>query len=229
MDYTKATNKQLWNIISSDIDCPTDLMSGVVHEVIERQGFHFLIKHLINRMFTRYSRLRRFHYYDLYQVGYIGVVNALRSYQPGKASFKTFAFMMIRTEFDHLLAKDNSEKRKVYDGIISMDVQKHDENEESFVDNLIDEYQQVEQQVIKKDEWEYHMNKLDERERNIIELFCQGYTFNEMAEGIFEGLRHAASVTKVFHGAIQKINPEIEGRLNLRQLGITTRRKEVGA
>src|SRR5690606_12184611 len=195
----------------------------VVNEMLNRKGFDHLIKHLINKMFSRWSDERRYNFYDLYSLGYIGIATAIKNYKEGKGSFKTFAYMNIKSEFVHRLDKLNSEKLKVYKDILSLDVQKHDDNETTYAETLIDEYQNVENQVISKMFWDENFNQVSELEKDILVLFAEGYSFQEIAR--MKGYSGAAFISKLFHRGAEKINPQYVKR-SLKDLGLMTRTKE---
>jgi len=44
MDYSKATNEQLWTIMRSDAECPLHLLEGVFQEALKRDMIlHFIL------------------------------------------------------------------------------------------------------------------------------------------------------------------------------------------
>ncbi|MEK5524125.1 sigma-70 family RNA polymerase sigma factor [Heyndrickxia sp. FSL W8-0423] len=222
MNISNATNAQLWTIISYDQDCPKHLLEQVVSEGFNRNLFDHLIKHLINKMFDRWHPERRYSFYDLYQIGYIGIMVAIKNYQPGKGSFKTFAYMNIKSEFSHHIEKINSEKRKIYNDISSLDAQRQTDNEETFKDSVIDETENVEKKVIKKLYWEEQFEKLSQREKEVLMYFAEGYSLHEMAK--IYGLKSVVSLHRQLHRAFYKINPNRE-KINLKHSGMMTRTK----
>ncbi|WP_077622026.1 sigma-70 family RNA polymerase sigma factor [Sediminibacillus massiliensis] len=227
MDCSKATNKQLWIIFQEDWDVPKELMKPLVEEAFQRNLFDNLIKHLINKMFNRFSNMRRYHFKDLFQHGYIGVVSALKAYKPGKGSFKTFAYLTIKAEFLKLIVKENSQKREHEKDMISLNVPQHDDNETSFLDQLADNNRNVEKTVLSKMYWREELNKLSPREQEVLIYFSQGYTLSEMAE--MYKLKSSVSLHRQMNRAFMKLNPN-RPKVSLKELGIVTRRKDmVGA
>lgn len=222
LNWEKATDKQLWNILANDWDVPANHLEGLVTEALNRHLFDHLIKHLINKMFDRWDNERRYHFYDLYSLGYIGIVIAMKNYQDGKGSFKTFCYMNIQSEFNHHIQKGNREKRKVYESVVSLDIQKFEENEESFLDSLIDETQDPEKVVLHKLFWEEEFNKVTDLEKDILILFSNGYTMNEIAK--LKGYNGASFISRKFHSGIKKINPNAE-KMNVKYSGLMTRTK----
>ncbi len=219
MDWGKATNEQLWTIISEDWHVPQKHIEGIVTEGLKRNLFDYLIKHLINKMFGRWSNERRYNFDDLYQIGYIGVVEAMKHYQAGKGSFKTWSYLKIKTEFGHHLNKLNSEKRKVYDSICSLNVQRHDENEETFLDSLIDVRLDPEMVIVKKLFWEEQFEKVTDLEEQILLMFAEGYSMNEIAKEL--NYKGAAFISRLYHRGIAKINPAYE-KMNVKKSGLMT-------
>ena len=224
IDFTKATVQQLWTIISDDWYIPKNMLHDLVEEALRRNLFDYLIKHLINKMFNRWGNERRYNFYDLYSIGYVGITIALKNYQEGKGAFKTFAYMNIKSEFNHHIEKINSSKRKHYNNSVSLDIEKHDDNEESFVNSLIDYEQDPERAVIKKIFWDENLNKLSEREKHVLIYFANGYSMNEISR--MYGLKGAASIHRQFHRGIKKINPNA-GDVKVKELGLMTMSKGV--
>ncbi|MFP7447092.1 sigma-70 family RNA polymerase sigma factor [Bacillus infantis] len=221
MKWELATDEQLWNIIANDWHVPEVHIEGLVTESLNRKLFNHLIKHLINKMFPRWCEERRFNFHDLYSLGYIGIITAMRNYKIGRGSFKTFAYMNIKTEFIHHLDKLNSEKRKVYDNIISLDVQKHDDNESSFLESLVDITQNPEKIVLRKIFFASEFTKLTDREKTVLIHFAEGYSMHEIAKKL---KLTVVPIHRAFHKAINKINPNA-GKVNLKELGLMTRTK----
>ncbi|EIJ79150.1 RNA polymerase sigma factor for flagellar operon [Bacillus methanolicus PB1] len=219
MRWELATDEQLWNIIENDWHVPERHIDGLVTEALNRNLFDHLIKHLINKMFDRWDPERRYNFSDLYQIGYIGIVQALKNYKVGKGSFKTFAYMNIKTEFVHHLEKINAEKRKLYENILSLDVQKHEDNDSTFLDSLIDETKNPEKITINKLFLEEQFKKLSQREREILLYFTQGYSMHEIAKMYKQN--GAAWISRQFHRGIAKINPSYQ-KTSLKDLGLVT-------
>lgn len=226
MDFSKATREQLWTIISDDWYVPKEIMKELVTEGLNRGVFDNLIKHLINKMFDRWSEDRRYHFNDLFQVGYIGIIRAAKNYKEGKGAFKSFAYMNIKSEFNHIRDKNQSKKRKVYDGMVSLDVQTHDETDSTFLDSLIDDTWNTEKAVINKLFWDENFSRVNQLEKDVLIMFADGYSMQEIAR--IKGYKGAAFISTLFHRAAGKINPNYVKR-SLKELGLMTRTKEVSA
>lgn len=223
MRWHLATDQELWNIIENDWDVPLEHIEGLVTESLNRKLFDHLIKHLINKMFNRYCPDRRYNFYDLFSMGYIGVVVALKNYRIGKGSFKTFAYMNIKTEFLHHIEKTNSEKRKVYENIVSLDKKVHEDNESSFLDSLVDKTNDPEKIVINKLFWTDVFQKITPREKEVLIGFAQGFSMQEMARNF---KITATPIHRAFHRGIHKINPSA-GKVDVKGLGLMTRTKVI--
>ncbi|WP_423408037.1 sigma-70 family RNA polymerase sigma factor [Heyndrickxia sp. MSNUG] len=222
MNWESATEKQLWMIIADDWHVPEHLLEGLAVEALNRNLFDHLIKHLINKKFDRWDHERIYNFYDLYQIGYIGIVKAIKNYKPGKGSFKTFCYMNIKSEFSHHIEKVNSEKRKVYEDLVSIDKNRHEDVDETFLDYLIDETQNPEKVTINKLTWSENFGKLSETEKEVVELFSEGYSFNEIAR--LKGYSGAAFISRLFHRGAEKMNPHYV-KQSLKDMGLMTRTK----
>jgi RNA polymerase sigma factor (sigma-70 family) len=220
LNWELATDEQLWNIIQHDWDVPKEHIEGLVTEGLKRKTFNHLIKHLINKKFDRWDDERRYHFEDLFAIGEIGVFVAMKNYKPGKGSFKTFAYMNIRSEFNHHINKVKSNKRKVYKNKVSLDVQRFDDNDEHlFVDKLIDESMNPEKVVLKKIYWEEIFALLSDRELDALVSFAQGYSMDDVAKKY--GLSSSVMIHRAFHRGMLKINPN-RPKVSLKELGLTT-------
>lgn len=222
IDWAKATDEQLWTIISDDWYIPKKHLESLVTEALNRNLFDTLIKHLINKYFERWTNERRYNFYDLFQIGYIGVITALKRYQEGKGSFKTFSYLCIKSEFCHHIANVKSKKRKLYEDMVSLNVERMNDSEESFIDFLVDTTQNPERITVEKLTWKENLSKLSDLEREILILFSQGYSMNEISKA--KGYSGAAFISRLFHRGAEKINPYYE-KQSLKDLGLTTRTK----
>lgn len=225
MNWELATDEQLWNIIQYDWDIPKKHIEGLVTEGFKRKTFNHLIKHLINKMFDCWDEERVYYFEDLMAIGEIGVIIAMKNYRPGKGSFKTFAYMNIRSEFSHYIDKVRSDKRKVYKNKLSLDVQRFDDNDEhTFLDKLVDESMNPEEVVLKKIYWEEVFSLLSNRELDALVSFAQGYSMDDVAKK--HGLSTSVLIHRAFHRGMLKINPD-RPNVSLKQLGLTSRTKVV--
>ena len=94
---------------------------------------------------------------DYIQCGYIGLLRAIRKYDPTKkAKLSTFAVICIRQEIFKELKKN--QKIKCYNTLMDSEAK---ENEEGRL-------------------WELEPNTLNETETKVIRLRAQGYTFAEI-------------------------------------------------
>ena len=93
---------------------------------------------------------------DYIQVGLIGLLKAIRKYNPEKAKFSTFAVTCIRNEICRFLNKKNKTK----------------------LVNFVEEKAYSDENPL----WEIHPDGLTEQEKEIIEMKFQNYTHQEIAE-----------------------------------------------
>lgn len=203
MDYTKATDEQLLTIIKSDMDCPLPLLEGVVHEALDRGIFNKLIYHVFDSMFRNWRRVVNawnIENKDLLSIGYCGVLNALRLWKPGRASFQTFVYMNIKSEFTHMLDKENTKGRQIYKVTESYDKQTAEGI--NFKD-LMQSTENVEKYVLRKIELETALDKLTEMEKEIITYFLEGYTINDLALNVYK--KSTSFVYKRWRSALEKM------------------------
>lgn len=222
LNWELATKEEIWNIIGHDWNIPKHLLEGLVIEGLRRRLFKPLIKHLIYKTFDYWGNRDLYDLQDLYAMGEAAIFIAMKNYKPGKSSFKTFAYRNIKSEFTHYQDRINTQKRKIYKDIISLDVEKFDDNEETFVSNIIDESSNPEEIVLKKLFWEETFAPLTEREVDALVSFAQGYTMRETSNKY--GFSSVTSINRAFHRGLLKINPDRK-HVSLGDLGIISRSK----
>jgi RNA polymerase sigma factor (sigma-70 family) len=185
MDYTKATDEQLLTIIKSDMDCSHSLMSGAVHEALSRGIFNKLIYHIFDSMFKDWRKVVsawNIENKDILSIGYCGVLLSVKRWKPGKASFNTFVFMNIKSEFTRMLDRENTKGRQIYKVTESYDKQTADGIN---LKDIMKSSNNVEREVLRKIELETALNKLTEAEKEVITYFLEGYSLNDMAVNVY--------------------------------------------
>ncbi|MBN6887005.1 RNA polymerase sigma factor (sigma-70 family) [Cytobacillus horneckiae] len=205
MNWTRATDEQLLLIVKEDKECPSQLLSGVVHESLSRGLFDNLV-YWIFKSLTKGSiqtmRAWSIDTQDIISIGYCGVLNALDKWSPGKTSFKSFAYMNIRSEFTHLMDQENAKKREINKVTYSYDAPTKTGSPILF---YLTGSEGVEQQVIRSIEYQSKMNHLDIKEQQMISLFLQGYRFREIKNKLYKHLTISA-VSEKFYEVINKLN-----------------------
>lgn len=176
-----ATNKQLESIVKHDPDIPPSLLGRVVEEMLSRNLFDPMINRCFQSVFGSIKRMEEVYKMDLedfLQIGRTCVYEAIKNFVPGKGKvFSNFAFVAIKQKFCEIIRNLEREKRD-----------QRNEISWSFIEdglNLLDimpSQINVEKYVINKLTVEKMLNKLSERQRQIVGLYLQGYVFEEIAE-----------------------------------------------
>jgi RNA polymerase sigma factor (sigma-70 family) len=198
-----ATNEQLLLIIKEDKDCPKQSLRGVVMESLDRGLFNKLIYWVFDNLMKDWRKTVQawnMENEDILSMGYCGVLQALNRWEPGKSSFKSFAYMNIRSEFTHAMDQENTKKREINKHTESYDVETSEgEPVVSFFSGPVN----VEKEAIRNVEYQSKMNQLTELEYKIVTLFLEGYRFSEINQMT---LNHRKNTIKGrFYEALAKI------------------------
>lgn len=207
MNWHLATDEQLLSITNSDKDCPTHLLSGVVNEMLHRGLFDNLIYWIFKRL-TKVDSLAKQSWNmdtdDILSLGYVGITNALNRWKGSKSSFKTFAYMNIRSEFTHHLDSENAVKREINKLTFSYDTPM--DNGDPFYIMIPDRQMNVEKEVIRNIEYENKMQQLSVEKRKIIELFLEGYKFSEINKILYRYKKNGNYVRELFYESLRQID-----------------------
>lgn len=207
MKWHLATDDQLLCITNHDKDCSLNLIKGVVTEMLHRGLFDNLIYWIFKRLLKADDLAKQIWNMDtgdILSVGYCGLTNAINRWEPGKAVFKTFAYMNIRSEFVHLLESENAQKREIHKVTSSYDIPM--DNGEPFYILLSDHRTNVEKEVIRQMEYENKMQLLSCEKRKILELFLDGYKFSEINKILYKYKKNGAYVREQFYESLEQIN-----------------------
>jgi RNA polymerase sigma factor (sigma-70 family) len=181
LDFSKATNDQLWVILRSDSNCSLSLMERVFREAVDRG----MIKQYILSVMTKkglvtekHRRILEMSHDDLIQLGYEGALKAMRDFKPGKGTFSNLLFLAISQSYGQQFQYAETEKRKreevSYNKVIS------EENTMEYY--LVDHLTNVEKTVITKLQLEEKLSMLNPTLRETFLLYFVGYSYNEIAE-----------------------------------------------
>jgi RNA polymerase sigma factor (sigma-70 family) len=204
MRHELATDQQLLTIIKEDKDCPAHLLSGVVKEALARGLFKKLVYWVFDNLIKNWRRATtawNMENQDLLSIGYCGVLSALERWNPGKSSFKTFAYMNIRSEFTHMLDGENAEKRYIYKITDSYD--KETDEGVPFKD-FIPVRENVEREALRNITFQSKMKLLSSREKDVILYFIKGYSLSDIAYEIYQ-FKSMTMVHRNFHRALEKL------------------------
>lgn len=205
MDYTKASKQQLIAIMKYDHDCPTDLLKGVIEELIKRNALKAWLSQISRKFFGDMNKGVKFwiEESDVIQMGYIGVFKALDKFIQGKSSFATFSRYYIYSEWQQHLEMFNRQKRTMDRESISYDMPVTER--EGDLRDLIPSQLNVEKSVIMKLHFEEQLSSLTPLQRESVFGYMQGYGMKEIAVKIGKNRR---SVERAFHRAIEKMGGE---------------------
>lgn len=219
MDWTKATDEQLKNIISNDKDCPTHLLSGVVTEMLNRNLLDRLAYRVIIKRFRRIEiaiNVLKTTEEDLMQFCRMKIFESVNKYKQGLSCFLYLAFRYLISELRGLEVKAKAEKRKIYDSLLSSDAEM--ESGEFFI-NFFPSNMNVEREVIRKISLEEKLGPLSEQEKRTLLLYVKGYCMEEIAE-----IEHISK--SGVSRRMKKITQKISGKeINLSNLGLSNYRK----
>lgn len=118
---------------------------------------------------------------DIMQHGYIGLLKAIRTYQPThNTHFKTYASTCIRNEMLSLVRSSHSQRRRAMDRYISLE----DEIDGVQIE-LADERPSPEEELLAR-EYSKRMSEFAEQElsaleQSILTRFSAGYSYEEIA------------------------------------------------
>lgn len=198
-----ATSKQLECIVKHDSDCSPSLLREVVEEMLNRNLFDSMINRCFQMVFGSIKRMSEVYKMDLedfLQIGRTVVYEMIDRYKAGNGkSFSSFAFMVIKQKFSKVIAFLEFQKRD------QRNVFSYNDTEEGLeIINVIPNHTNIEKYVINKVTVEKMLKKLSKKQRQIVDLWLQGYIFEEIAE-ILGCAGKERSLNKTYNDAIKKM------------------------
>jgi RNA polymerase sigma factor (sigma-70 family) len=189
MNYTKASNEQLWTIIKYDYkECPPSLLRGVALELLNRNLFDRLIRGVINKT-VRYKYTEKrcgIGLEDLLQIGRMKVYKAIDQFNPKRgSSFTSFIYLAVKSEFQKVLITVQTQKR---DNSNEMSYQNKMEEDKEYEIFLRDQTN-VEKYVINKVTLEQLLSRVNKHRKTVIYYHLQGYSFEEISKILGRGTR----------------------------------------
>lgn len=131
---------------------------------------------------------------DLIQEGMLGLFNAIQSYEKeGKASFKTFATLLIKRRVQDAIKHANRQKNQALNsyitvnnqGIIVTDYKENEEDEELGI-YIKSNLPTPENLIISKENQSFIKTEIEKKltilEKNILQLFIEGKSYGQIAE-----------------------------------------------
>lgn len=144
---------------------------------------------------------------DLIQEGMLGVFRAIITYKSGKSTFKSYAYVCIKTAILSLIKKSTRDKNKPLNGYISLSGYLDNDADKSEIAGA--EIFDPEREYINKEaELELKLkinNLLSKYENKILGLYLQGYSYDEIA-------KKTNKETKSIDNALQRIRKKISSK-----------------
>lgn len=140
---------------------------------------------------------------DLLQEGMLGLLNAIRQYDPGeKASFHTFAVLCIRRRLYSAMRRSGSSNSISLDECLSLESSLFDENPARN-----DSVRSPEDVLIDREEtgkrYDSLLQNLSSLEKSVLRCFLRGMSYREIAE-------YTHKSVKAVDNAIQRIRRKLE-------------------
>lgn len=205
MRYENATDTQLNNIFNHDKDCPTNLLVGVVQEMMNRKLLNYYIRYSIKSIKNLHNVLRtilKMEFDDLMQIGLITINEQAQKFRPGNRTPKTYFIMCLVSKFMKLLRDAKADKRSA--NTFTYDYETLDEK---IQDALFRSPENIERYVINKLEVESYLSRLSEKERQAIIWLNEGYPQSTISKWLGYSSRNSANI--LIKRAYEKIRRDI--------------------
>ena len=179
----------------------TETMSDENLAKLAREGSEKALSMLVSRCVPMVKHLagtfrcQQIETEDLAQEGFMGLLSAVRTYEPSTALFRTYAAVCVRHRMLSAVKRSGSARLIPQSELVSMD----DELETSLVSNGVDDPAQL---VVQKEE-ALRLNKqlhklLSPREYDVFYLYLGAYTYEEIAQRM-------KMSTKAVDNALQRV------------------------
>lgn len=178
-------------------------LSEAVDLVIEK--FYPMVVKIASQFYAPWAEFD-----DIVQNGLIGLIKAIFYFEEGKSSFSTFAWRSIESEIKTFITYQNRKKNKMLSDSTSMDSVFDDVNDEQidyFVEDT-DNNTNVIRKTILSMIHEEILEKLNEEETQIFELWLDGYSYREIEE------RVGVNFKKV-DNTVQKVKKMVRSKLSI--------------
>lgn len=127
---------------------------------------------------------------DIYQESYIGSISAIKYFDPNKNNnFYAFANLTIERRIIMLLKKSKRQKNLSLNSALSLDSRLNHNTDTSFLDVLNTNYSEDFVENLKSSEIldikkEKLINKLSKMEKEVFNLYLNGYSYKEISKKI---------------------------------------------
>ncbi|MCK1982207.1 MULTISPECIES: sigma-70 family RNA polymerase sigma factor [Peribacillus] len=188
--FLKATDEQLETITKHDPDCPPSLLRKVVEEMLNRNLFDRVINSCIQGIVNveRMKNIYKLDIEDFMQMGRMEIFRAVDRFETGRGmTFSSFIFMVVKHEFGKFITILTAKKRDLCNEF-SYHAETSSETEliDFFTANT-----NVEKYVINKMMIELLIERVTDRQKEVIMLKLEGYNDVEIGE-ILGGISHQA-------------------------------------
>ena len=144
---------------------------------------------------------------DLIQEGMIGLFKAIKGYdESANVDFPGYASICIKRQLASAVRRENRGKSKILNDALSIDAASDNETGASMMDYLDSDVLSPEERVIEMERidniWESIRNNLSTYEKSVLELYLDGYKYDEIGDKLGKG-------AKSIDNAIQRIRSKL--------------------
>lgn len=147
-----------------------------------------LVDKMLNKHFMSAIKSNKYEYDDLHQIGTIGLINAVKTFDESKYKFSTYACTCIRNEILKSFQSDNAEKRKA--DVLSLDVVSIKDNKEYKLIDFIEDPDNIYEHIETNDYIEYLCKDLKSKEYKVIKLMLDDMLVKDIAKEIGIAYQH---------------------------------------
>ncbi|MFN3692041.1 MAG: sigma-70 family RNA polymerase sigma factor [Fervidobacterium sp.] len=185
------------------VDLAQSGLSEAVDLIIEK--YYPMVVRIASQFFAPWAEFD-----DIVQNGLIGLIKAIFYYEKEKSAFPTFAWRSIESEIKTFITYQNRKKNKMLSESASMDSYYDDIEDEQFDYFIEDQHEDT--NVVRKTILsiinEQILEKLDEEETKIYELWLDGHSYKEIQEQV------GVNFKKV-DNTVQKIKKMVRSKLSV--------------
>ena len=178
--FSKATDEQLECIVRFDSDIPTSLLGRVVEEMLNRNLFDRVINSCIQSVVNveRMKNIYKLDIEDFMQIGRMEIFRAVDRFETDRGmTFSSFIFMVVKHEFGKFITILTAKKRDLCN-----EFSYHTEIGETELIDFFTANTNVEKYVINKLMIEQGMERITDRQKEIVMMKLEGYTDIEIGE-----------------------------------------------
>ena len=141
---------------------------------------------------------------DLLQEGMVGLFYAVTNYDENKGSFPSFVQLCVARQIIDAVKRENSDKNRPLKEHIDISVLENTSGEQTPLENLLEKEFSTKISEIMEE-------KLTASERQVIKLFADGYSYEDIAEKLNK-------TSKAVDGAMQRARKKLLSHLFEEQL-----------